>query len=151
MLDWVRSRLLVRASIRLDREIAAVLLDTTLARPDGTIDAIARQAMRDFDAFRQAITGPVLLALCDAPWAPIYVLVCFIIHPALGLLVLAGSMILGTIAWANERGTSARLRSANDAAAPLMRARNRSSPAPKTSARSACGAKWSAVISRSAA
>jgi len=117
LLDWVRSRLLVRASIRLDREVAAVLLDTTLARPDGTIDAIARQAMRDFDALRQAITGPVLLALCDAPWAPIYVLVCFIIHPALGLLVLAGSLILGTIAWANERGTSSRLRSANDAAA----------------------------------
>jgi PrtD family type I secretion system ABC transporter len=117
LLDWVRSRLLVRASIRLDREVAAVLLDTTLARPDGTIDAIARQAMRDFDALRQAITGPVLLALCDAPWAPIYVLVCFIIHPALGLLVLAGSLILATIAWANERGTSSRLRSANDAAA----------------------------------
>ncbi len=117
LLDWVRSRLLVRASIRLDREVAAVLLDTTLARPDGTIDAIARQAMRDFDALRQAITGPVLLALCDAPWAPIYILVCFLIHPLLGVLVLAGSLILGALAYANERGTSQRLRSANDAAA----------------------------------
>jgi len=117
LLDWVRSRLLVRASIRLDREVAAVLLDTTLARPDGTIDAIARQAMRDFDALRQAITGPVLLALCDAPWAPIYILVCFLIHPLMGLLVLVGSAILGLLAWANERGTSERLRSANDAAA----------------------------------
>src|SRR5207237_4268112 len=84
---------------------------------DGTIDAIARQAMREFDALRQAITGPVLLALCDAPWAPIYVLVCFVIHPLLGVLVLAGSLILACLAWANERGTSARLRSANDAAA----------------------------------
>lgn len=117
LLDWIRSRLLVRASIRLDREVAGVLLDTTLARPDGTIDAIARQAMREFDALRQAITGPVLLALCDAPWAPIYVLVCFLIHPLLGLLVLAGALILAGLAWANERGTSARLRSANDAAA----------------------------------
>ena len=117
LLDWVRSRLLVRASIRLDREVSAVLLDTTLARPDGTIDAIARQAMRDFDALRQAITGPVLLALCDAPWAPIYILVCFLIHPLMGLLVLVGSAILGALAYANERGTSERLRSANDAAA----------------------------------
>jgi ATP-binding cassette subfamily C protein len=103
--------------VRLDREIAGLLLDSTLARPDGTIDAIARQAMREFDALRQTLTGPVLLALCDAPWAPIYVLVCFVIHPLLGLLVLVGCVVLGSIAWANERRTSSRLRLANDAAA----------------------------------
>ena len=34
MLDYVRSRLLVRASIRLDRLLAGTLLDTTLARRD---------------------------------------------------------------------------------------------------------------------
>ena len=48
LLDFVRSRLLVRASIRLDRELAGVLLDTSLARRDRTFDAVARQAMREF-------------------------------------------------------------------------------------------------------
>lgn len=88
LLDWTRSRLLVRASLRLDGLVAGTLLDATLARNDGTIDAVARQSMRDFDSLRQALTGPMLLALCDAPWAPVYVLISFIIHPALGLLVL---------------------------------------------------------------
>ena len=46
MLDYVRSRLLVRASIRLDRLLSGVLLDTTLSRRDRTFDAMARQAMR---------------------------------------------------------------------------------------------------------
>ena len=50
--------------------------------------------MRDFDSLRQALIGPMLLALCDAPWAPVYVLISFIIHPALGLLVLVGGAVL---------------------------------------------------------
>lgn len=116
LLDWTRSRLLVRASLRLDGLVAGTLLDATLARDDGTIDAVARQSMRDFDSLRQALTGPMLLALCDAPWAPVYVLISFIIHPALGLLVLVGGAVLSAITWSNERYTGSRLREANDAA-----------------------------------
>ena len=63
LLDFVRSRLLVRASIRLDRQLAGILLDTSLARRDRTFDAVARQAMREFDMLRQALTGPAIIAL----------------------------------------------------------------------------------------
>ena len=81
LLDFIRSRLLVRSSIRLDKLLAGVLLDTSLARRDRTFDAVARQSMREFDTLRQALTGPAIVALCDAPWSPIYILICFIIHP----------------------------------------------------------------------
>ncbi len=47
--------------------------------------------MREFDTLRQALTGPAIIALCDAPWSPIYILVGFLIHPWIGLLVLAGA------------------------------------------------------------
>lgn len=117
LLDWTRSRLLVRASIRLDREVAGTLLDTSLRGTDGTMDAVSRQAMRDFDSIRQALTGPLILAVCDAPWAPVYVLICFLIHPILGLVVLAGAITLASITWSNEKATGARLRAANEAAA----------------------------------
>ena len=117
LLDFVRSRLLVRASIRLDRQLAGVLLDTSLARRDRTFDAVARQAMREFDVLRQALTGPAIIALCDAPWSPIYVLICFLIHPLLGLLVLVGAVLLGIVALRNERATSDPLQRANEAAA----------------------------------
>src|ERR1044072_9252135 len=40
LLDFVRSSLLFRASIRLDRQLAGVLLDTTLSRRDRTFDAV---------------------------------------------------------------------------------------------------------------
>jgi ATP-binding cassette subfamily C protein len=72
--------------------------------------------MRDFDTLRQALTGPALLALCDAPWAPIYIVISMMIHPALGLLVLAGACALAAVAWLNERATGKGLRGATEAA-----------------------------------
>lgn len=117
LLDYVRSRLLVRASIRLDRQLSGVLLDTTLARRDKTFDAVARQAMREFDTLRQALTGPAIIALCDAPWSPIYILVCFLIHPLIGALVLLGAILLAIVAFRNQRATSEPLQRASEAAA----------------------------------
>jgi ATP-binding cassette subfamily C protein len=117
LLDFVRSRLLVRASIRLDRQLAGILLDTTLSRRDRTFDAVARQAMREFDVLRQALTGPAILALCDAPWSPIYILICFLIDPLIGLLVLVGAGVLAIIAFRNQRATSEPLQRASEAAA----------------------------------
>jgi len=117
MLDYVRSRLLVRASIRLDRQLAGVLLDTSLARRDKTFDAVARQSMREFDTLRQALTGPAIIALCDAPWSPIYILVCFLIHPLIGALVLLGAIALAIVAFRNQRATSEPLQRASEAAA----------------------------------
>ncbi|HEY5459061.1 MAG TPA: type I secretion system permease/ATPase [Sphingomicrobium sp.] len=117
LLDFVRARLLVRASIRLDRQLAGVLLDTSLARRDRTFDAVARQSMREFDTLRQALTGPAIVALCDAPWSPIYILICFVIHPLIGLLVLVGAAILAAVAVRNSTATSGPIQSAHDAAA----------------------------------
>jgi PrtD family type I secretion system ABC transporter len=117
LLDFVRSRLLVRASIRLDRQLSGVLLDTSLARRDRTFDAVARQSMREFDTLRQALTGPAILALCDAPWSPIYILVCFLIHPLIGLLALLGAVLLILITLRNHGATSVHLQTANEAAA----------------------------------
>jgi len=116
LLDFVRSRLLVRASIRLDRQLAGVLLDTTLARRDKTFDAVARQAMREFDTLRQALTGPAIIALCDAPWSPIYILVCLLIHPLIGLLVLAGALLLAFVAVRNQQETGDPMKRAHEAA-----------------------------------
>lgn len=116
LLDLVRSRLLMRAGVRLDRELAGLLLDTALGQRGKTLDTVGKQVMREFDTLRAALTGPAVLALFDAPWSPIYILVCFLIHPAIGLLVLAGGIILGFIAWRNETSTAEPLRLAHEAA-----------------------------------
>jgi len=106
LLDRIRTRLLVRAGVQLDATLAPLILDATLGRPDLPI---ARQALREFDTMRGTLTGQGILALFDAPWVPIYILVCFLVHPWIGLIAIFGCAILPLIAWANERATRSRL------------------------------------------
>jgi ATP-binding cassette subfamily C protein len=115
-LDAVRSRLFTRASMRLDRQLAGVILDATLAQPRQGGEVITRQAMRDFDTLRATLTGGALMSLFDAPWIPIYLLVCFLLNPLLGLVVLVGGCLLLAVTWRNERATKGRLQRATEAA-----------------------------------
>ncbi|MET0250430.1 MAG: type I secretion system permease/ATPase [Sphingobium sp.] len=106
LLDRVRVRLLVRAGVKLDMLVGPVLLDATLGRPD--LPA-ARQALRDFDALRATLSGPAVLALFDAPWIPIYLIVCFLVHPWIGALALLGCVLLPLVAIATARATQEQL------------------------------------------
>jgi ATP-binding cassette subfamily C protein len=114
LLDRVRSRLLVRASARIDAVLAPAILDATLGCPDSPA---ARQALRDFDSMRRTLTGVGVLALFDAPWTPIYILFCFLVHPLIGAVALAGAAVLPIIAWRNEKATRTRLDQAQESAA----------------------------------
>jgi len=116
LLDAVRGRLLVRASIRLDKMLAGEILIATLARPDLASQRIAKQALREFDVLRQVITGPAILGLFDAPWVPVYILIATLIHPWIGVLALLGAALSLFLAWRTERATGERLRQANAAA-----------------------------------
>ena len=115
-LDAIRSRLLVRAGVRLDRVLAGTIIDATLVRPGEIGKRLTRQAVREFDTLRQALTGPAILALLDAPWVPVYVLIGFLIHPWVGVLALAGAALNLFLAWRNEQATRHRLDQANLAA-----------------------------------
>ena len=115
LIDWSRSRVLIRASARLDRLLAppliAALLRTSVRQPRGSA------ALRDFDQLRQTLTGGGVLALFDLPWSPIYVGVCFLIHPLLGAMAIAAIAATAGLAWANERATRTPLKLATVAAA----------------------------------
>jgi ATP-binding cassette subfamily C protein len=106
LLDRLRSRLVVRAGLQLDLVLAPRTLEASLARPQV---AEARAALRNFDSLRAALTGPAFVAFCDAPWLPIYIAVCCLINPWIGLVALLGCIALPLIAWANEKATAARL------------------------------------------
>ena len=108
-LDWLRTRLLIRAGLRLDKLLAPIVLarlvDIQAQRPTA-------QVMREFDNVRTAISGQGALALFDAPWTPLYLACCFMLHPAIGLLTLIGGAVLFTLAILNERDSRPRLKRA---------------------------------------
>ena len=108
-LESVRSRLLALAGLRLDRLLAGGILQKLMS---AMAPGSSAQGMREFDIVRQALSGPVAVAAFDIPWTPIYVLVAFLIHPALGVMTVAGGALLVTLAVLNERATRARAREA---------------------------------------
>lgn len=103
-LDAVRARLLLRASIRLEKIAGPEILRRAL----GGIGQSApqrTQVIRDFDTVRGLLTGPAIVALFDAPWAPVYIIISFLLHPFIGLLALLSCVLLAGIAVASDVAT----------------------------------------------
>ncbi len=105
ILDAVRMRLLLRASMRLERQAAPGILLRILGT-DGATTGQRSQAMRDFDTVRGTLTGPTIIALFDAPWAPIYIGIAFLLHVWIGVLTLVSALLLGGIAILSDRVTA---------------------------------------------
>ncbi|WP_296170840.1 type I secretion system permease/ATPase [uncultured Brevundimonas sp.] len=108
-LDWLRGRLMLRAGLRLDRMLSGKVLSRVMDLQSKTPNT---HALREFDNVRGAIGGQGMLALFDAPWTPIYLACCFLLHPLIGVLTLVGGIILFILAWLNERDTRPRLNKA---------------------------------------
>jgi PrtD family type I secretion system ABC transporter len=120
MLEATRTRVLMRASRRLNRllsgEIMGRLMSRAKVKPG---EPSTTQAMREFDSLRDTVGGPAASAVFDAPWAPLYLLVALAIHPILGCLVIVAAGILVSLAIVNERHTrkkSSEAHAANSAA-----------------------------------
>jgi len=114
-LDVVRARVLTRASVRLDRMLASRVV-TAIIQSAASIGGARSQLLRDFDTFRQFITGPGIHAIFDLPWAPLYIIVIFLLHPLLGGFALGCAVLLVIMTLINERLVRPPINESNDAA-----------------------------------
>jgi len=115
-LDWVRSRVLVRASTYLEQLLKDRVFDATFKKSLLSGNSSA-QALSDLTGLRQFMTGQGLFAFFDAPWVPIYIMVMFAFHPAFGLIAIFGAIVLLVLAYTNEKMTRKKLKEANGEAA----------------------------------
>ena len=120
-LEWIRARLMVRLSLRIDWELAADVFDASFRRYVDRRNVNVHQVLGDLVALRQFMTGAPVLALMDAPFALVFILVAGIFHPYLALFaaVAAGLMVLLSII--TLRWTSPLLKQANNANAEAAR------------------------------
>lgn len=117
-LDLVRTRIASRIGMRIDRALRDRVFAIVLLLPiriQGGGDGL--QPVRDLDQIRGFMTSPGPLALFDLPWMPIYLGLLFMLHPWLGVIGIAGMVILMSLAILTELRTRAPTRSATAGAA----------------------------------
>ena len=123
ILEVLRSRALNRVSTWLEQRLAPILLDRTVE------DTVARReeagtSLSDLVVLRSFVGGAGVLTLCDLPWVPVFLFVIYTLHPMLGHVALAGALVLGCLALANDFATKAHLKEAGQASRRAARVAN---------------------------
>jgi ATP-binding cassette, subfamily C, bacterial len=105
LLDSMRRVILMRVAVDVESKLGAPVLSAAAkAAQNGSSREF--QTLSDLQNIRSFLTGPVLLTMLDAPVAPIYLLVVYLIHPDLGLIITVAAIILVVIAYINQRVTA---------------------------------------------
>jgi PrtD family type I secretion system ABC transporter len=104
--DGIRLALLARIGTRFERLLAPRLLEVGVNN-GGSAGPNAGQLLRELGQVRSFIGSPSVGALFDAPWAPFFVVVLWLIHPWLGMTALVSALILFALAIANDRALRA--------------------------------------------
>ncbi|MFL5044562.1 MAG: type I secretion system permease/ATPase [Xanthobacteraceae bacterium] len=108
ILDMTRGRLLVRIGAFLDEQLSTRVYDAVVRLPlrvQSRADGL--QSVRDLDQLRSFLSGTGPAALCDLPWMPLYLGLCFVFHVWIGITALAGAVILVALTLATEMLTRA--------------------------------------------
>lgn len=103
--EWLRARLLVRAGVKLDQALNTRVFNASFEAYLGQSQKNPTEAFSHLTNVRQFLTGNGIIALFDAPWTPIYILIVFMLHPMLGILSIAFALIQLLMAYVGHRMT----------------------------------------------
>ena len=103
--EWARSKLLVRSGIRMDQMLSRKLFHASYEAHLNPAVSNPTRAFADLTELRQFLTGNGIFAFFDAPWAPIYIAVLFLLHPWLGVMALGFAAVQSVLAWWGSQAT----------------------------------------------
>lgn len=112
LMDMMRRFILMRIAVETEARLGGPVLSAAAKAAQGG-SSREFQTLADLQHLRAFLTGPVLLTMFDAPVAPVYFAVVFLIHPQLGLIVLSAGLGLTVIALINQRITAVPFTRAN--------------------------------------
>ena len=105
-IDMMRRHILMRVAVEAESKLGAPVLSAAAKAAQGG-STREFQVLTDMQQIRAFLTGPVVLAMLDAPVAPVYFLAVFLIHPHLGWIVAGSGGILMLFALLNQKLTAA--------------------------------------------
>ena len=109
LLEHVRSKALMRAGTALELRLGPRVFDASFERYLRQRSGNPAQALGDLAVIRQFVTGRGLFAFFDMPWAPLFLVVIFLLNPWLGVFALVSAMILVALAYLTEHSAGPRL------------------------------------------
>ncbi len=105
--EWMRSRVLVVAGVRLDEQLSTQVFNASFEAHLSQSGNVPSRSFGDLIQIRQFLTGNGVFAFFDAPWTPIYMAVLFFLHPWLGVMGVVFALIQAGLAWFGHRHTLA--------------------------------------------
>ncbi len=95
VMDFVRTRVLVRIGMRFDEIVGGRIYESLIQLPAKAGQrAEGLQSLRDLDSVRTFLSGLGPIAFFDLPWIPLYLAICFAFHTLIGVAALIGAIIL---------------------------------------------------------
>lgn len=120
-LEWLRTRLMVRISMRIDWDVACATFDAAFRKHVGRKKIDVHQMLGDLLQVRQFLTGQAILALLSGPFAIFFMAISAFMHVYLAIFVLFAAALLLVTSWMTQRMTTPVLRKANEAKAEANR------------------------------
>lgn len=110
--DAIRRFILMRTSVDMSARLGAPIL-AAAARASLQSNGREYQTLGDLQQLRSFLVSGTLLAFLDLPFAPLFAVAIFLVHPHLGLIVLGSALLLLMIAHVNQRITEKAFAEAN--------------------------------------
>ncbi|MEE4346793.1 MAG: type I secretion system permease/ATPase, partial [Paracoccaceae bacterium] len=116
MFDAVRRFMLMRTAVEVAARLGAPVLSAAAA---ASLHGSGReyQTLGDLQQLRGFLVSGTLISFLDVPFAPLFILVIFMIHPHLGMIVVVTALLLLVVALVNQRITAKPFAEANFAQA----------------------------------
>lgn len=114
-LEWIRSRMMVRLSLRIDWDLSADVFDASFRRYIGRKNVNVHQMMGDLVSLRDFFTGHGVLDLMDAPFGIIFIVFGLFIHPFLAMFIVFILILHVTLSYFTKQITSPILKEASQA------------------------------------
>lgn len=113
LLEFIRSRILIRVGNAIDAKMSNRLFDAMFALANRHPGKSTAQPLSDLTQIRQFLTGTPLFAFFDAPWIPIYIGIMFLFHPMFGYFAIFAAIVAVSLTFINEKRTKAGLEASN--------------------------------------
>lgn len=115
LLQISRSFILIKTGEWLDKRISPKLFSHAVKSASIRPSLGGSQVIREFNTIKQFLTSSGINSFFDAPWAIIYIIVVFLIHPYIGWITVVGVLTALFMAMLNARAVNETLAASNEA------------------------------------